>query len=281
MKYKGKCYVGIVGSEEENGTCRDSIDRIKLSKGDEIHFIRGTKGFETRQQHLNNWYNDTKLPFMLLLDQDTIFPENTLQRLRSHGLPYVSGLYMRRRFDPMCPVWFEYGEPGILPMKIFTAILDPGSLYKIGASGWGCILLHREVIDKMKPILKGEAEIIEDDMDVYPYDLAKVMSGEEKIRPLRGLKDNVGSDIRFPFYARLAGYELIGDSGVQCMHMLNYPISFKDYFQGVNLQQFGDLQKTIEVEWQEERKRVTDRLAELYQPMTASDFVERSENVQS
>jgi hypothetical protein len=256
-KYKGSCYIGVVGSETENGECRDSIESIVRQKKDtDPIYIRATKGYEARQMHLNNWYEKTKHPFMLLLDHDMKFPAFTLQRLRSYGLPYISGLYMRRRYNPVAPVWFEYGELGQMPMIPMTMALQDNTLYKIGASGWGCILIHRDVITAMKPILKGEQEIIEDDMDVYPYDLNVVMSTlneldmlsngrktpdnefairecverlQSELKPLRGLKDIVGSDIRFPFYARLAGFDLHGDTGVMCEHMLNYPLSPNDY----------------------------------------------------
>jgi hypothetical protein len=244
--YKGSCYIGVVGSEDENGECRDTIERIERKTGDTAPvFIRATKGYEARQMHLNNWYENTKHPFMLLLDSDMKFPVHTLKRLRAHGLPFVSGLYMRRRYAPIAPVWFEQGEAGAMPMTPFTAVPMENTLYKLGASGWGCILIHRDVVTATRPLLKGEAEIIEDDMDVYPYDLRVVMDAlnnfsddnaretievlRKEIRPLRGLKDSVGSDIRFPFFARLAGFELHGDTGVMCEHMLNYPISPMDY----------------------------------------------------
>lgn len=244
--YKGSCYIGVVGSEDENGECRDTIERIERKTGDTAPvFIRATKGYEARQMHLNNWYENTKHPFMLLLDSDMKFPVHTLKRLRAHGLPFVSGLYMRRRYAPIAPVWFEQGEAGVMPMTPFTAVPMENTIYKLGASGWGCILIHRDVVTATRPLLKGEAEIIEDDMDVYPYDLRVVMDAinnfsddnaretievlRKEIRPLRGLKDSVGSDIRFPFFARLAGFELHGDTGVMCEHMLNYPISPMDY----------------------------------------------------
>ena len=244
--YKGSCYIGVVGSEDENGECRDTIERIERKTGDTAPvFIRATKGYEARQMHLNNWYENTKHPFMLLLDSDMKFPVHTLKRLRAHGLPFVSGLYMRRRYAPIAPVWFEQGEAGVMPMTPFTAVPMENTLYKLGASGWGCILMHRDVVTATRPLLKGEAEIIEDDMDIYPYDLRVVMDAlnnfsddnaretievlRKEIRPLRGLKDSVGSDIRFPFFARLAGFELHGDTGVMCEHMLNYPISPMDY----------------------------------------------------
>lgn len=257
MKYEGSCYIAVVGSEAENGECRDSIEAIELEAGDARPKVyRGTKGYETRQAHLNNWYEKTEHPFILFLDGDMLFPPHTLKRLRSHGLPYVSGLYMRRRFAPIAPVWYEPFTGW--PMMPFTGIPVTDQLYPLGASGWGCVLVHRDVVKAVKLVLKGEPEILEDDMDVMPYDLRNILdalrgldfltasgeyTAEEKfairenverltaeIQPLRGIKSPVvGSDIRFPYFAHRAGFQLYGDAGVQCGHMLNYPLVPNDY----------------------------------------------------
>jgi hypothetical protein len=243
--------------------------------------------------HLNNWYKNTKHPFILLLDSDMKFPPHTLERLRSWKLPYVSGAYMRRRHNPIAPVWFDYSPPGVMPMKPFTAVFFKDQLYKIGASGWGCILMHRDVVTAVRPLLKGEPEIIEDDMDLYPYDLKRIMAAikglrqsveyqrgleefhvqideitphiealEQEIQPLRGLKDTVGSDIRFPFFARLAGFDLHLDTGVMCDHMLNYPISPTDFL-GVNLSYVSDLTLAMLKDNQTEAERIQKAVAEL------------------
>lgn len=280
-KYEGACYIGVVGAETENDECRDSIEAITRREGDDApHFIRATKGYEARQMHLNKWYDETELPFLLLLDRDMKFPPDALEKLRSHGLPYVSGLYMRRRYNPMAPVWFEYNaEPGVMPMVPFTQIPHPQTLYRIGASGWGCILMHRDVVTGVRALLKGEPEIIEDDMDIYPYDLGRVMGAirmldnpasvkkgakilREEIRPLRAMKDMVGSDIRFPFYARLAGFDLWGDASVMCDHMLNYPLSPSDYINqpAVNVR---DLMMHMHGQVQEEYERIEKAKAAL------------------
>jgi hypothetical protein len=254
-QYKGTAYIGVVGSENENGVCRDSIEGIKKQKGDEgPFFLRATKGYEARQTHFNNWYYKSKHPFILLLDSDMLFPPHTLSRLRSHKIPYVSGFYMRRTIRPVAPVWFDKNELGVMPFMPLTASLEKDKLYPIGASGWGCMLIHRDVVTAVKKQLKGEPEIIEDDMDLYPYDVQRLLRarkviadslngtpvGEDaarfaletivqEIRPLRGVKDTVGSDIRFPFYALLAGFQLYGDTGVLCEHMTNYPVSINDW----------------------------------------------------
>jgi hypothetical protein len=285
--YDGSCFIGVVGNENEIGACRDSIERIQRRDGDELHFVRATKGYEARQMHLNNWYEDNKHPFLLLLDHDMVFPANTLEQLRGWKLPYVSGLYMRRRYNPMAPVWFDYGEAGVMPIVPYTGIPIPNTLYKLGASGWGCILMHRDVVTAVKPLLKGEPEIIEDDMDLFPYDLRRIMNAihgldlgvadggitrgeakryvdilKEEIRPLRAVKDIVGSDIRFPFYARLAGFDLHGDSAVLCEHMLNYPLNPNDYISqpAANVR---DVTIAIRNDVMRESERIQKALAEL------------------
>ena len=257
--YTGSCYIGVCGPDAEIGECRDSIESIARRPGDmRPRYVRATKGYEARQTHLNKWINETQHPFALFLDHDMIYPEDTLERLRSHGLPYVSGYYLRRTFSPIYPVWFHL-KPGAWPMRPYTTIPERGKLHPLGASGWGCILIHRDVIEATRAVLKGEGEILEDDMDIWPYNLHRVMASlnglqeivdnklppaahraalekhvralREEIRVLRGDKNIVGSDIRFPFFAHAAGFTLYGDPDVRCGHMLNYPLHPDDYEQ--------------------------------------------------
>ena len=55
-------------------------------------------------------------------------------------------------------------------------------------------------------------------------------SAPANARLLRGAKtDSIGSDIRFPFFAREAGYTLMGDPDVRPQHMLNYPLAVEDH----------------------------------------------------
>jgi len=258
-EYTGTVYVGVVGGDTESGECRDSIEKIYLRPGDEGPiFYRATKGYEARQLHLNNWIEKTVHPFMLLLDHDMVFPVDVLERLRAHKLPFVSGYYLRRRYAPLAPVWFKLPPKYAWPMEPWLDEPERGKLHPLGASGWGCMLLHRDVVMATKPLLKGEQEILEDDLDVWPYDLPAVLEAmrglrwladteaespatlqkavtpfveilEREIRPLRGRKDIVGSDIRYPFYAREAGHILMGDPDCRCKHMLDYPLSPDDF----------------------------------------------------
>lgn len=258
-QYTGTTYIGVVGGDLDYGEARDSVMLIAREPGDEPPTpTRATKGYEARQKHINRFL-DSKHDFILLLDADMVFARDTLQRLRSHKLPYVTGAYMRRQFDPiMAPVWFDANAAGRWPFMPALDVPPPDSKpVKIGASGWGCVLIHREVIQAVRKLLKGEWEVIEDDMDVWPYDLERVMGAinglvdlaasdaglrvirpalekyaqilREEIRPLRGAKDVVGSDIRFPFFAKAAGYDLYLDPAVTPGHILHYPLKTTDY----------------------------------------------------
>ena len=246
-------YIGVVGPDTEYGICGDSIRNINTREGDtKPYFIRATKGFDARTAHIGRFLSGDK-GAILLLDSDMVFEPNTLEKLRSHGLPYVSGYYMRRQFRPIAPVMFEYNEHNEWPHAPLMTDPKAGQVYKIGASGWGCVLVHREVFDAVEPLLKGEPFVIEDDMDVWPYDLetmmrlirilntsedmkqmkraARVLANEFK--PLTGDKENVGSDVRFPFFAKQAGYTQYLDPAVRPGHIINYSLSADDYSQAI------------------------------------------------
>lgn len=254
QEYMGSVYVGVVGPEIETAECRDSIERIRLRQGDTgPHYIRATKGYEARQQHLNKFIESGQ-DFILMLDQDMYFEPDTLEKLRSHKLPYVSGLYMRRNWEQLAPVWYRKFD-GKWPMLPWIGNIPKDTLHEIGASGWGCILIHKDVIMDTREILKGELEVLEDDMDVYPYDIYEIMRAinglawlvdnqkkidsmyiqacldilQREIKPLRVIRTQIGSDIRFPFYALQAGYQLMGDPNVRPGHNVQFPLNANMY----------------------------------------------------
>lgn len=244
--YEGTCYIAVTGGETSYPQSDYSIHQLTIRPGDTLHIEMGTKGYEVRQSHLNKFMASDH-DFILFLDQDQVFEPDTLERLRSHKLPYVSGYYMRRRFNPILPVWHEYPEENRLPYKPWSTDPERGRLHEIGASGWGCVLVHRQVIEGVRAILKGEPEILEDDMDVWPYDLRAVLRGEEQIRVLTGVKNHIiGSDVRFPFFAREAGFTLYGDPDVRPGHVASYIITPDDYTLNVNSEARAWIEREME-----------------------------------
>ena len=239
----GSVLIGVAGPETDIGICRDSIQQIETPPGSALWFGRATKGYEARQSHFNRFI-ESGHEWLLLLDHDMVYAPDTLMRLMSHGVQYVSGYYLQRRFQPLIPVWFwptGVGSPGEWPLRPFLEEPESGKLHALGGSGWGCILLHREVVEGVrKTVLKGEWDVIEDDMDVWPYDLKIVMKAlhegdietlRREIRPLRGQFDRqpIGSDLRYPVLAAAAGFQLWGDPDVRPGHVVSYPLAASDY----------------------------------------------------
>lgn len=282
-EYEGTCYIGVVGSDLEYGPCRDSIEAIIRRPGDTLpDFKRATKGFETRTYHVHQCLQSPHA-FLLLLDADMTFPLDALERLRSHKLPIVSGLYLKRKWGPMVLVWHKYENPWKWPVQVVTKPPPKGKLMRIGATGWGCILIHREALMAVARLLKGEGLVIEDDMDVWAYDLPTLLGAirglreladqqpgltttraalkahletlEREFRLLKGDRTNVGSDIRFGFYAQAAGFEMWGDPDVRCGHTVNYPLTADDYA-GQGKPSLEKFEQMYTRELKAERKRV-------------------------
>lgn len=218
------CYIGVAGGAEMiHFAAYASIMNLTRREGDSLpQFIQGTKGYEVRQQHFNRFI-ESEHDYMLLLDGDMVFEPDTLERLRSWERPYVSGLYCYRSLNPIRLMWFQPWD-GAWPFKPWIDPPERGKLHAIGASGWGCILIHRDVVNAVRGILKDELDVLEDAMYAWP----RYPDEPEEI--LRGDRHTIiGSDLRYPFYARAAGYQLQGDPDVRPRHLLTYGLSPDDY----------------------------------------------------
>lgn len=221
-------YIGVVGSELFHRDVIPSIMSIERDDADGAPVIvTACKGYESRQMHFDAFVASGH-DHMLLLDGDMIFAPNTLALFKKLALPFASGFYLRRSRH-LLPVWYGPSADGLFPFPPFTEVPHPAGIYELGASGWGCTYIAREVVEATRAVLRGEGDVIEDDMDVWPYDLAAVMRGEETLRPLTGGREVIGSDIRYAFYARAAGYPLYGVGGITPQHLLQYPLAATDY----------------------------------------------------
>lgn len=212
-------YIGVVGPDTYPGQAMLSIGNLIRRPGDsEVHFSFATKGYEARQSHLDNFKKSTH-DELILLDHDMEFARDTLERLRSHDYPFVSGYYMRRRIKPIVPVWFEPYN-GLWPMMPFLNVPERGRLHPIGASGWGCMYMRRDVIAAVQTLTGHEQEIFEGYLNKHPGTGEPLFTNWT--RP-------VGSDVRFPILALLAGYQLMGDPDVRPGHYITYALSPDDY----------------------------------------------------
>ena len=137
---------------------------------------------------------------VLWLDSDMVFPPDILQKLESHHMHMVTGLYVRRN-DPITPVIFSVlDEPtrnadGTLRKNSDPYINYPrDSFFPVAGCGFGCVLtsvkLLKDVWDHFGPAFTP-----------YPW---------------------AGEDLSFCHRVNQLGYQIHCDSTISCGHVGSY-----------------------------------------------------------
>ena len=136
--------------------------------------------------------------YLFCLDQDVVPPKDVIERLMENGRHIVTGIYYNN-YTKLNPVTNEY-EQRKLPVVWVKSLKDPnklvsirkdiiesGELIKIDSCGTGCILIHRDVLEKIK---------------------------------FRWEEDKEGvDDVFFCIDALNFGYEIYADTSVICQHL--------------------------------------------------------------
>jgi len=113
------------------------LEMVANSKHD-FHFIVSTRGYNTSE---NRNYIAAKAvnngsSHLFFVDDDMIFPSDTLDRLLEHDKDIVGGVYMTK-YDKQEPV-VEYLDEE-----------RPTGLFKVAAIGTGCLLIKIDVFKKL------------------------------------------------------------------------------------------------------------------------------------
>ena len=150
----------------------------------------------------------------LWIDDDIMAPPDTLELLKSHNKPFVSGLYLKRGAPYVPCAWRNDEETGQLA---FITKWTRGELLEVDGTGFGCVLIHRSVFEDIKkshvvrlwtdrnwPILKirEEGEVDEEFLPVFKYPF------------FYGLED-----IWFCDRAKAAGHKIYLDTSIECVHL--------------------------------------------------------------
>ena len=138
---------------------------------------------------------------ILMLDMDMAPPNDMLEKLRKHDLDAVTAHYWKRQFpmESICGISSDDTWPYIP--------LDPvptKGLHEVVTTGFGCVLIKREVVEAVKDSLpKGD----------HPFALGttpEMAHGEL----------HFGADFRFFHLVRKLGYKLWLDAEVESLHAM-------------------------------------------------------------
>lgn len=140
----------------------------------------------------NNFNGD----YIFFVDDDVIPPMNAIEKLYSHNKDIVAGLYFSRR-EPFFPQIYETTKvEGKEQTGRYDAIFDipQDQLIEVDACGFGCILIKKEVFDKLET----------------PF--FQFIPGTEK-------QLQVSEDYYFCKKAKDAGYKIYCDTSIKCKHI--------------------------------------------------------------
>jgi hypothetical protein len=143
--------------------------------------------------------------WLFFLDDDILPQPDVLLRMLSHNVPIVSGLYVSR-LPPHSPVAYRQVRPDGEPDRYLPVGRIASGLQEVDATGAGCLLVKREVFERMRSAGVPWFQYI-CDTDLSRY---------------------VSEDIYFCEQARKLGYPILLDSKAQCGHIGRKVLTLRD-----------------------------------------------------
>lgn len=127
----------------------DSLIHLDCKYEIRVEIARGSNIAENRNG-LTQRALDAGAEWVFYVDDDQIFPPETLHRLLDLNKPIVSGLYVQRQFPFRAHVYNTKDENGFQAPRPLTTN-DSGPLGNLLSTGAGALLVRREVLDALSP----------------------------------------------------------------------------------------------------------------------------------
>lgn len=215
MVERGRTLVAIASGWMIPARTAWTLIQLALQEGDEILWNPQTRGDAARQRSCAHFVAEPdKWDALLLLDGDMTFPGDMVDRLWAHGVDIVSGLYFRRTFPPAPIAYCASDGWPLQPLFEWKHLVNDKGLVPIGATGWGCVLIKRNVFEYFdKHILRPKE----------PY----VYNGPYPERA--GHWRSYGADIRFFDQARQHGFDVWLDPQCKCGHIGQIELTEESY----------------------------------------------------
>lgn len=136
-------------------------DYLKKIKNSGLPVVKGPYNESARQRIIDSRnilrqkVLDESYDYFFSLEQDVVPPVDIIQRLLKHDKEIITGIYFTYQKNKegidlgLAPVlWKKIGKNGLKVMSE-KEITTP-RLIEVGACGLGCVLIHRNVLEKIK-----------------------------------------------------------------------------------------------------------------------------------
>ena len=132
---------------------------------------------------------------VFFLDSDVIPPRDAILRLLVHNEPFISGVYFRRSPPNSVPVMIKNGQ--------WITNYQRGRIVEVDLVGAGCLLLRRDMLEKLPPQRPGE-----------PWFDWRVNQ-----RGILPEGECLSEDFTLCQHARRHGYKVLVDTSIVCQHV--------------------------------------------------------------
>lgn len=199
LKHYAKCVKALTYNNfdvllVDNSKNNNYLERIK-SLG--LPVIKGAYNESARQRIvdsrniLRQKVLDEGYDYFFSLEQDVIPPEDVIQRLLKHNKKIITGVYFSYQTNNdvtlLVPLLWQRVAKDKVRFMLEEEISEP-RLVEVGACGVGCILIHRDVLEKVK----------------FRFD-----------------KNDKGfDDVWFCLDAFNAGFRIFADTAIKCKHLI-------------------------------------------------------------
>lgn len=146
--------------------------------------------------------------WLFMVDTDVLPPPHALEALLSHRLPIVGGLYWRRH-PKIFPEVFRF-RPGTTQLDPLPEHEVALGLQEVDGLGAGCLLIHRRVLEGLKPKVR-KLVIPSEGTNLELYEFFRFSIHEAPF---------VSEDLWFCILARENGWKIYLDGTIRCGHIL-------------------------------------------------------------
>lgn len=160
----------------------------------------------TRNKLVRHFLDDTSAEWLWMVDSDMTFAPDILTKLLSTNRKVVGGLCFARNNDgTVYPTLYRRGDSGFL-YRMDSYRKD--RLIEVEGTGAACLLIHREVLEKI---------------------------GANHPEPYRWFEDThdrgreIGEDVEFCLRAKAAGYPVAVHTGIKLGHVKSFVVTEEHY----------------------------------------------------
>jgi hypothetical protein len=207
-----RCVVLIPVPRYIEPECEQSLRELEV-RGYEVRRIRGYSQVDVARCQIATDALADGFDELLWIDSDVGFSPDSVERLRSHGLPFVCGIYPKKaRREFACS--YAAGTQNL----VFG---QKGGLTPLEHVGFGFTLTHRCVYDAMIQRLQLPRCNERFGKPLYPFFMPLVRNEGAGHWYL-------GEDYAFCERARQCGYSVVADTTIRLWHVGHYSYGWED-----------------------------------------------------